>query len=292
MFCVALLAGVACDKKTASAPALSSTSAPAVVTDGIVSLSPAATELLVGMNAAGRVVGVSNYEPAESALSDLPKVGDYQRTDWEKIDAAQPKYMIVQGRRDRLPAGLADRAAERGITLVTLEIDRLDDVLKAVDTLAEQTHAPGGRAFKARLQDLIRTLDMVARKERAGSPPVRTLIVLSDDGTGVVGTRNFLDDLLTLAGGKNVVETTGFPTLDREKITALAPDVILQLMPDATDANIAKAAAAWQQTPTLPAVRNGRIYTLKGSSVLMPGSRVVGTGLEMFKCLYPLPPER
>src|SRR5512133_3272282 len=55
----------------------------------VASLVPAATEMLVGMGAGDRLVAVSNYE-SSPVVKDLPRVGDYQSTDWETLARLRP----------------------------------------------------------------------------------------------------------------------------------------------------------------------------------------------------------
>lgn len=282
------VAALACVAVSCDRPAAGPTTTPstAPVRDGIVSLSPAATDLLVAMNASGRVVGVSNYEPASSSLNALPRVGDYLRTDWEKIDAAKPGFMIVQGREDRLPAGLRDQAKRRGIDVVALTIDRLSDISAAARTLQDKLHVAGADAFRNQFEMDLAALQRDATSTRGERPPVRTLLVVGDEGTNFVGTQNFLDDLLTLAGGQNVVAGSGYVSLDREKIAELNPDVILLLLPAADEAAVARAKAVWQQTPNVAAVKNSRVHALVGPQVLQPDSHVAETGREMMRLLY------
>src|SRR6184192_363303 len=53
----------------------------------VASLSPAATDLLVGIGAADHLVAVSNYDARRQEIEGLPRVGDYRTQDWEKLAA-------------------------------------------------------------------------------------------------------------------------------------------------------------------------------------------------------------
>jgi ABC-type Fe3+-hydroxamate transport system substrate-binding protein len=78
----------------------------------LASLSPAATDLLVGMGAADHLVAVSNFDADRDQTRGLPRVGDYRTQDWEKLSALRPRKMIIQMRPERLPPGLGGRAQE------------------------------------------------------------------------------------------------------------------------------------------------------------------------------------
>ncbi len=101
----------------------------------IASLVPAATDLILGMGARDHLVAVSNWDPQLPELAGLPRVGDYRTVDWEKIAELHPTHMIVQFAPDKMPAGLADKAAAMHIQLVNIRIYRLDDIYTAIDQL-------------------------------------------------------------------------------------------------------------------------------------------------------------
>src|SRR5687767_6500759 len=100
----------------------------------IASLVPAATDMLLGMDAADHLVAVSNYDTA-AAVKDLPRVGDYQTTDWETLARLRPDAMIIQLTPERVPQGLKDRAKQLNIELVNVKIDRLEHVFDAMQQL-------------------------------------------------------------------------------------------------------------------------------------------------------------
>jgi iron complex transport system substrate-binding protein len=109
-----------------------------------------------------------------------------------------------------------------------------------------------------------------------GRPPVRTLIARTHTGVDVVGGGNFMDDLLRLAGGQNVIQSgdNSYPTIDREMLVSLNPDVILQIVPGAAPQEIEQAMAFWPTVGQVSAVRNGRVHVLTDSYLLLPGYSV------------------
>ena len=80
----------ACDAKPLAGPA----TRPAGVT--VASLVPAATDLILSMGAGNRLVAVSNYDTIESTAHPLPRVGDYQTTDWETLASLHPSVMLIE----------------------------------------------------------------------------------------------------------------------------------------------------------------------------------------------------
>jgi iron complex transport system substrate-binding protein len=233
---------------------------------GIVSLSPAATDLVMQLGLADRIVGVSAYEADAELKSRLPVVGDYERIDWERVAQLKPRYLIVQGQPDRLPAGLTERCAAMGIKLVNIQIDRLDDISLALVRLAgELGDEQAGLDAARRLQI---ALDAISTPN-----PTPALILLNENGKFVAGRDTFLDDLLTRAGGTNVIQSSGYPTIDQELLLTLKPETIFVLLAGSSDATVAEARMSVERAAVLPAVKNGRVFVVTRSDVLLPSYR-------------------
>jgi ABC-type Fe3+-hydroxamate transport system substrate-binding protein len=239
-------------------------------TPHIVSLVPAATDMLLAMGAGDRLVAVSNYD-LTPATASLPRVGDYQTTDWEKISQLRPGVIVTEFGPGRTPPGFTERCASLGIRQLNLQIQRLDDIYTALAQLGDATGMPD-RAATAEKQ--LRNQIAALRQRIAGDPPVPALIVTGEDALMVAGAGNYLDDLLTAAGGKNVVTAPGYPTLDREKLAILAPQVILQLLPSAGPRELASARQLWATLPDIPAVRNHRVVIITDWYAELPGYEV------------------
>ena len=224
----------------------------------IASVVPSATDLILDIDGRNQLVGVSNQDVDRPEIAGLPRVGDYQNNDWEKLAAAKPTYLVTFFAPGREPAGLKQHADQLGITLVNVKIERLTDLMAAYDFFGEKLgRAAEAAAGKRRLQA---TLAAVHQRV-ADKPPVRTLLVLSDDGTGCAGPNTFIDDALQAAGGVNALDANSppYPKLDREKIAALKPEAVVILMPGATPQSRARATDFWKTMVDVPAVVTGRI---------------------------------
>jgi ABC-type Fe3+-hydroxamate transport system substrate-binding protein len=211
------------------------------------------------MDAADHLVAVSNFDTPRDGTRGLPRVGDYQTTDWERLATLRPASMITQFAPNRLPPGLRQKADELGIRLVNVRINRLDDILMTMQTLGEAIGDPA--KGKGAAEALRGKLDAIARRSQHART-VRALIILDDAARGVAGRNNYLDDLLTVAGGENVIRTTQtpYPSIDREMLMDFDPEVIFQLLPAATPQVRAAVGRMWQSMPPLRAVHNGRVH--------------------------------
>ena len=100
----------------------------------------------------------------------------------------------------------------------------------------------------------------------------RVLAVFGQRPISVAGPQSFVDELITLAGGANVVRTgPRWPTLSLESVLSLAPEVVLDLTVMESHGSL---AAEWASYRAIPAVRDGRVVRLDDASLLRPGPRV------------------
>jgi iron complex transport system substrate-binding protein len=227
----------------------------------VASLVPTATDIIIAMQAGDHLVGVSNYDSSNPTVPNLPRVGDYQNTDWEKLADIRPQVMIIQMTEAAVPPGLRSRAADLKIRLVNIQNNSLDDLKRTIAQIAEaiDERAKGQAAVDAFEQRLHAVADSVK-----GRPPVRTLIVLDDEGNSVVGPGGFLDTILHIAGGTNAAESLNvqYGSIDRERLIQMNPQAIIQLLPNASVEQVASAHRAFADLTQVDAVKNNRIYTL------------------------------
>jgi iron complex transport system substrate-binding protein len=268
-----------CDRSDGDGSGASSTR-PAPKRPTVASLSPAATDILVAIGAAEHLVAVSNYDMGKPSVAGLPGAGDYLTVDWERLASLRPNVLVVQVREASAPAGFKQNAAALNIRPVYVHIDKLADISAATVMLGEAVNEPAKAAAAERA--MRETLDAV-EKSVAGRTRVRTLVVTDEVGAGVAGSGTFLDEILTIAGGANAAagEGSGYPGVDREKIAALAPEVVLHLQPDKPARVVEEAKRFWASMPNVPAVRNERVHFLTDRSVMHPGLGV-GKVAELF----------
>lgn len=278
------LTACGCDRSPPSTqpsqPAQSAERKPAAPT--VASLVPAATDLILGMGAGAHLVAVSNWDAPRDDIQTLPRVGDYRSIDWEKLGALKPDVMIVQFREDKMPAGLRERADELHVKLVNVKNNRLDDLYATIRQLGDAINEPS--KAKDAESKLKAQLDSV-RARVAGKPPVSTLITRAEPSSALacVGGGNYLDEILQIAGGKNVLEggDNSYPTIDRERLLQLDPKAVLALLPGSSPQVVEQTRAFWTGVPEISAVRDGRVYVLTEPELLLPGLSV-GKVAELF----------
>jgi len=98
----------------------------------------------------------------------------------------------------------------------------------------------------------------------------------------------FIDDLLKKAGGINIAaaEPARYPVYSMEEVINRAPDAIITMLMG-SERDVA-AREYWERWPTIPAVKNGRLFQIDPSLVNRPSPRLAD-GLEIVaRKLHPL----
>jgi iron complex transport system substrate-binding protein len=103
--------------------------------------------------------------------------------------------------------------------------------------------------------------------------------------TGMVaaGAGSYLDDLVKIAGGDNVVSRVSslpYPKVSLESILGLDPEVIVDTVDMSAidwdrDRRNTEGQKLWGRFPTLSAVRAHRVYPPESDALVTPGPRVV-----------------
>jgi iron complex transport system substrate-binding protein len=247
----------------------------------IVSTSPSITETLFALGLGDRVVGVSNFCLFPAAARTLPKVGTFLKPDPELIAGLRPDLVVIHA----VSGGLDRRLNAVGLPLVAVDSGSLSSIYSSIRQVATRTNvAERGERLIGDLQrrlDVIRQAGAVAVRPRVlfviGRRPGRLADLVA------VGAGSYLDELITIVGGINVLSGPGqspYPRISVEAVLRLDPDVII----DTADLGESEAERIrrrpinerlWEAYPSLTAVKNGRVHAATIDPLVVPGPRVV-----------------
>ena len=254
----------------------------------IVSLIPAVTEMLFAIGAGSQVVGVGSFDHYPPAVESLPRVGALLDPDLERILALRPELVVVYHSQ----ADLKQQLARSKIAVFDYRHAGLTDVMRTMRELgASVGRVDESEELATRIEREIAEI----RRRVADRPRPRVLVVFGREsgalrGIYASGGGGFLHDMLTAAGGTNVLadvkrESTQATT---ELILARRPDVILELRgTTATGQELAAMRADWNVLKSVPAVAGNRVHIIADERVVVPGPRVAeGTEL-LARALHP-----
>ncbi len=245
----------------------------------IVSTAPSLTETLYALGLGDRVAGVTEFcrYPPEAAAK--PKIGTFIEPNFERILALKPDLVLVV----RNPVELAGKLRRLGLNAVEVPQDTVSEILASIRRIGQLTGAEApARSLAARIE-----AELAAVRSRAASLPRRRVLFLVGRSPGTlqgmvgVGPGTFLDELMRLAGGDNVLASSpiAYPRVSMEQILAADPDVILDMgdfahhegRPVESEAQFRRL---WSSYPMLRAVRQGAVKQVASEVLIRPGPRV------------------
>lgn len=189
----------------------------------IVSLVPAATEILLELGVGDRLAGRTDFDD-DPRVAELPSVGGGIDPSIERLVGLEADLVIrFEGQQDRATPPALDRA---GIPHLAVRPDRIADVLEMVSLLGRATgRAPEAARLAGRIED---DLDAV-RTRVAGAPRPSVAFLLGGDPPWVVAEGTFLHELLEIAGGGNALAGAGtlYAPVSVEEIVEREVDLVL-----------------------------------------------------------------
>ena len=247
----------------------------------IVSLAPSVTETLFALGFGNRVVGVTTYCDYPAEARKLPKIGGFMNPSLEAVVAKRPDFVIgVSSATDPVKAREMERL---GLKVTLISLASVNDILSSIKSIARLLGSPEAGE---KLVDKI-TLQFDEIKKRVASAPRRTtLLAVGLRPLVVVGGKNFINELIFLAGGENIAGNADQPWLNLpdEYVVAKAPQVIIEAGMGSERGDSAKH---WGDLKSIPAVREHRVYAYQSDKILRPGPRI-GEGLaEIARLVHP-----
>ena len=251
----------------------------------IVSTVPSVTEILFELGLGDHVVGVSRFCKIPEKVQNLPKVGGFFDPDYETLLALKPDLVIL------LEEGTAqeERLREFGIPYLKVNHRSIDGILDSFVQIGNRCGEQSAKKGRELQQSIRKRLDRIAEnvaEKTKNHPKPRVLITLRDEGNAdmqsvmIAGSSPFFQKAIELAGGVNAAERIkiGFPTVTKEEIVELNPDVVVGVTSkDAWGTKTPETFASdWSRfAPKINAVKNQKLIVISEDYAMIPGPRFI-----------------
>ncbi len=280
----------ACGKTSASSD--KSSAAEVKVTDGlgneitlgkpaekIIVFTPSALEIIDALGSIDKVIGVDSWsvDNKEPLAMGFEGFGDYQSLNMEKITAAAPDLII--GLVGWAEADI-QKLTDLGIKFYIVDANTMDDVYTEIANMgAILGKNEEAEALKSSLGEQVNGITKkLSGLSESDKPEV--FYEVWNEPLMSAGSNTFINELITTAGGINIVAADGlegWPEYSIEKLLQNNPDVIIAPTSLAPDAG---SILADEKLAKINAVINERVYIVPDNPVSRPSQNII-KGLEM-----------
>jgi len=241
----------------------------------IISMAPSITETLFALGLGERLVAVSNFCNFPEEAKKKPRIGGMLNPNWEVIISLSPD-LVIAPESSNLEAGFK----KYKIPSLLVRVNTLEDILLALEKIGQAT----GKSKKAKeiIENIKAEIEQISRLISVFPRP-KVLLVIAYQPLTAAGKGTYLDELISLAGGKNILneEQKGYPKVSMEEVVRRGPEIIF----NATFGG--ERLDFWQRYGSIPAVKSGRIYNLESDLVVHPGPRVAEALQMLARLIHP-----
>ena len=250
---VCILCLAACSDERKSAPG------------GVVSLSPALTELVCHLGQERKLVARSTACDWPESVKSLPTAGNFAEPELERILAMKPALVVSN---EFVNPKDADALRQAGIAVELHPCDGFDDYRAWVALMGKLLDCPREAENELKRTDG-RIAGFEAELEASEKKPLRALYVIWDSPLLTAGADSLPDAVGRLAGLENIVKSEkGYPSISLEFVLKEDPDVIVWFA----------HGKDWKSNPSwsgIRAIREGRVLIPRDDSALLrPGPRI------------------
>ena len=255
----------------------------------IISTSPSITETLFALGLKDRVIAVTDFCKYPKVACQLPSIGGMLNPSMETVVSLTPDLIIHQSGNQRL----SNNAKSVGIRTLAVDMGNLREIFETITKL--------GSVLKCQSQANKLTLHLnegiaFYQERLKGLPQKEVLLLLGDSSDPArdlyaAGPGTFLNELLNLSGGKNIVRDSParYPKLSKEYIIEKSPEIIIEAGPksDLSQNEIDLRIQEWNRFPTIKAVQSEQIHFIGADYILIPGPRLLKIIERFSKAIHP-----
>ena len=191
----------------------------------VVSTSPAVTEIIYALGGEELLVGRTDFctYPPEAAL--VESIGGISNLNVEKIVSLNPD-IVISG--SMIPKKSTDQLEKMGVSTVhVIEKQRFDGLYENISRIGQLIgRTPQADSLNALIRERLDSLTLDA-SSRHNIPTVYYVVGFGPSGNFTAGGDSFINDIITMAGGRNIAEDITGWSYSLESLLTADPDYIL-----------------------------------------------------------------
>lgn len=253
----------------------------------IISLMPAATELMYAIGAGSQLVGATkncNYPPEAETLERVGG-GTMESISREKIVSLKPDLVLCKWDHHQ---PLMETLAQLNIPALAIGPETLEQLFAEATMLGDITgHAEEATqliaAMRLRVEKINARVDLIPLSQRR-----KVFYEVWDDPLMTAGPGSFIGEALRLAGMENIFEdaNAAYPKVSDEVVVARNPDVIFSPSTHASRVSLEKMLQR-QGWGEVTAIKKKQVFIVNGDHISRCGPRLLDAIEEMISLAYP-----
>ena len=223
----------------------------------VVSLSPAVTEIIYALGAQEMLVGRTDFCEYPAEAQQLPSIGGISNLNIESILSLNPD-LVISG--SMVSKKVTDQMDAMGVPMVCViekpRFNALFDNISAIGHLVGKEHEADSliENLELRIENLISSTDSSQLSTpNSQLPTVYYVVGFGASGNFTAGGNTFINDIIRMAGGRNIAEDVEGWSYSLEALVKEDPDYIIVRREDYA------AFCGMKPYNTLSAVRNGHV---------------------------------
>ncbi len=191
----------------------------------VVSLYPALTEIVARLGLESRIVGATAHDPLIQKNKGVKLVGTHMRPSLEIIMGLKPD-LVLQGSSRHDALMVTDALKRRSIPVALFRPHTFDQMFSSIRKIGLLLGAE--TESECVVKELSSALSDIKRRYPPPDPVPKVFFEINRTNLLAAGTQNIVNDIILLAGGRNIVNVPKrIVRYNREEILRAQPDIYI-----------------------------------------------------------------
>lgn len=251
----------------------------------VVSLSPAVTEIIYALGAQDVLVGRTDFCEYPPEAAGIPSIGGISNLNIESILSLSPD-LVISG--SMVGKKVTDQMDAMGTPMVCVvekpRFDALYGNISAIGRLVGKEHEADSlnALLRYRVNALVDSTHTITQSHNNAIPPkVYYVVGFGPAGNFTAGGNTFINDIIRMAGGRNIAEDVEGWSYSLEALVDADPDYIIVRREDSA------AFCSMKPYNTLSAVRNGNVIGIVSGTLDLQVPRNIDAVLYLRHRMHP-----
>lgn len=245
----------------------------------IVTLVPSETESIFAIGGGQFVVGVDEWSNYPEEAASVQKIGD-MTTNIESVTALNPDLILASS---SMNAEAITKLRELNLNVYASNPKTYDEAVANIEELGKIMNMQAGAAEVAN-----RMREVREQVETAVKDAEKKKVYLEFSPGWTVGSGEFLDELLTIAGGINIsAAQPGWYEVNAEEVITQNPQIMIYPDMGEEKSSIVAAIESRPGWDTIDAVKNKQMFAVANDPLVRVGPRLADGLLELAKAIHP-----